>query len=263
MKIKTIEISGFRQISNATFNLEDGLTFLAGANNSGKTSLAELLNCVFNFGTEKLSGEDFSVVNTQQWVNTVYPQILNYFQEDTQKENIISNICNLIFPDTDEKNEIIIEPIKLKIQVDYDVANDDIRNFADYIMDLDPSSSSFYFVYEYNVDSSLFRKNLINNYDKIEHRIRKILSDPENNNDKNIKKIILKVYFESLSETIRFTDSKFENGGKIDRKDFIKLFNFQKIMAGRTLDDTSTDRSKILSKNIVDIASEDENWGKN
>lgn len=72
----------------------------------------------------------------------------------------------------------------------------------------------------------------------------------------------MKVYFESLSETIRFTDSKFENGGKIDRKDFIKLLNFQKIMAGRTLDDTSTDRSKILSKNIVDIASEAENWGK-
>ncbi len=119
MKIKTIEISGFRQISNATFNLEDRLTFLAGANNSGKTSLVELLNCVFNFGTEKLSGEDFSVVNTQQWVNDVYPQILNYFQEDTQKENIISNIHNLIFPNTDEKNEVIIEPIKLKFQIDY------------------------------------------------------------------------------------------------------------------------------------------------
>ena len=81
MKIKTIEISGFRQISHATFNLENGLTFLAGANNSGKTSLVELLNCVFNFGTDKLSGEDFSVVNTQTWVNEIYPQILGHFQE--------------------------------------------------------------------------------------------------------------------------------------------------------------------------------------
>ena len=117
MKIKTIEISGFRQISNATFNLEDGLTFLAGANNSGKTSLAELLNCVFNFGTEKLSGEDFSVVNTQKWINEVLPLILAFFLEETQKESIISNICNLIFPDTNEKNKIIIEPIKLKIQM--------------------------------------------------------------------------------------------------------------------------------------------------
>lgn len=262
MKIKTIEISGFRQISHATFNLENGLTFLAGANNSGKTSLVELLNCVFNFGTDKLSGEDFSVVNTQTWVNEIYPQILGHFQEETEKENIIPNIHNLIFPDTDEKNEVIIEPIKLKIQIDYDVVNDDIRNFADYIMDLDPSSSSFYFIYEYNVDNALFRQNLINSYGKLEYRIRKMLSEPENNNDVNIKKIILKVYFDSLSETIRYTDSKFENGGKIDRKDFIKLFNFQKIMAGRTLDDTSTDRSKILSKNIVDIASEDKSWAQ-
>ena len=187
MKIKTIEISGFRQISNATFNLEDRLTFLAGANNSGKTSLVELLNCVFNFGIEKLSGEDFSVVNTQQWVNNVFPKILKYFQEGTEKEHIISNIHNLIFPDTDEKNEVIIEPIKLKIQIDYDATNDDIRNFADYIMDLDPSSSSFYFIYEYNVDNSLFKKNLKKNYDKLEHRIRKELSGSRKNNDKNIK----------------------------------------------------------------------------
>ena len=87
---------------------------------------ATVYSRLFNFGTDKLSGEDFSVVNTQKWINDIYPQIISYFQEQTQKENIIPNVHNLIFPDTDEKNEVIIEPIKLKIQIDYDVVNDDI-----------------------------------------------------------------------------------------------------------------------------------------
>lgn len=48
MKIKTIQISGFRKILKATINMEDDITVIAGANNSGKTSIVELFNYVFN-----------------------------------------------------------------------------------------------------------------------------------------------------------------------------------------------------------------------
>ena len=44
MKIKTIQISGFRKILKATINMEDDITVIAGANNSGKTSIVELFN---------------------------------------------------------------------------------------------------------------------------------------------------------------------------------------------------------------------------
>lgn len=43
MKITTIQISGFRKILKATINMEDDITVIAGANNSGKTSIVELL----------------------------------------------------------------------------------------------------------------------------------------------------------------------------------------------------------------------------
>lgn len=39
MKITTIQISGFRKILKATINMEDDITVIAGANNSGKTSI--------------------------------------------------------------------------------------------------------------------------------------------------------------------------------------------------------------------------------
>lgn len=46
----------------------------------------------------------------------------------------------------------------------------------------------------------------------------------------------------------------------MDVASFRGLFNYQNIMAGRTLDDGNSDRAKILSKNMIDIASQEDNW---
>ena len=42
MKLKKIAITNYRQFQNAVINFDDELTILAGANNSGKTSIIEL-----------------------------------------------------------------------------------------------------------------------------------------------------------------------------------------------------------------------------
>ena len=97
MKIKSIEISDYRQISTATFNLEKGITILAGANNSGKTSIVELFNCVFGSDKEKLSGDDLSVSKCRNWVNGIYTSIIDQFNFSTQKEEITAKICEFIF----------------------------------------------------------------------------------------------------------------------------------------------------------------------
>lgn len=262
MKIKSIEISDYRQISTATFNLEKGITILAGANNSGKTSIVELFNCVFGSDKEKLSGDDLSVSKCRNWVNGIYTSIIDQFNFSTQKEEITAKICEFIFSYKDEKNQNMIPPIELKIQIDYDKDKDDIRNFADYLMDFNPESTSFYFSYKYTINEGVFRKNLDNYYDKLNLRIIKLKSNNEKNAESYIKEMILKIYLKSLSSSIQFTDSKFENGIDMDHVEFLKLFNFQKIMAGRTLDDTNSDRSKILSKNMIEIASNEDDWSK-
>lgn len=262
MKIKSIEISGYRQISKATFNLEEGITILAGANNSGKTSIVELFNCVFGSGKEKLSGEDLSVSNCRNWVNDIYPMVLEEFKSSGQKEEIIANICELVFSYKDKKLKKIIPPIELKIQIDYDESKDDIRNFADYLMDFNPDSASFYFSYKYTANDGLFRKNLDNYYEKLNLRIGKMDSAKGENANSYIKEMILEIYLKSLHPLIQFMDSSFENGNEMKREEFEKLFNFQKIMAGRTLDDTNADRSKILSKNMVEIASNENDWSE-
>ena len=47
MKIKTLHISNYRKIIDSKINMENNITVIAGANNSGKTSLVELINSVF------------------------------------------------------------------------------------------------------------------------------------------------------------------------------------------------------------------------
>ena len=39
MKIKVVHVMNFRKIIDAEINMEDNITVIAGANNSGKTSL--------------------------------------------------------------------------------------------------------------------------------------------------------------------------------------------------------------------------------
>ena len=57
MKLKKIAITNYRQFQNAVINFGDELTILAGANNSGKTSIIELFKRIFkdkNFSKEDI-----------------------------------------------------------------------------------------------------------------------------------------------------------------------------------------------------------------
>ena len=47
MKLKEINIRNYRQFESATLDFEEDITIIAGANNSGKTSVVELLNNIF------------------------------------------------------------------------------------------------------------------------------------------------------------------------------------------------------------------------
>lgn len=49
MKLKKIAITNYRQFQNAVINFDDELTILAGANNSGKTSIVKSI-CFFCTG---------------------------------------------------------------------------------------------------------------------------------------------------------------------------------------------------------------------
>ena len=79
MQIKTITVSNFRKITNVKINLDKNITVIAGANNSGKTSLIELFNIVFGTKSERFRSEDISVIACRDWGNEVYTRLFNLF----------------------------------------------------------------------------------------------------------------------------------------------------------------------------------------
>lgn len=261
MKITTIQISGFRKILKATINMEDDITVIAGANNSGKTSIVELFNYVFN-AKGALCSDDFPVYESQEWCTAVFPYFQAQFKQENKKDDLIANILGTIVPSENPENEMLLTPIEVLIQVDYDPVGDDIRNFADYIMELDPDNSSFYFIYRFELDKDLLRKSLDSEYEKLCNRFDKLVGDDDKDAEgiRIIKEMLIQIYTDSCKDAAYFSDKTYSNIVPMDVASFRGLFNYQNIMAGRTLDDGNSDRAKILSKNMIDIASQEDNW---
>lgn len=259
MKIKSIEISNYRKIKNAQLNMEDNITVLAGANNSGKTSLVELFDSVFAKpkGKLPLNKNDFPVELCEEWGKRVFPLFKEAFLSN-KKEDAQTIIREKIL----ENDTVMILPITLKIQVDYDKETDDIRNFADYIMELSPDNISFYFIYRYELNKTLFLNNFEKYYEKLQSRFHKVPDGNESLDrlERTICETLLAWYDESCTEEAYFCDSLYDNSVHMDVSEFKSLFNFGHITAGRALDDERTDKSRILSKNVVDIASQADDW---
>lgn len=261
MKVKSIEVSNYRKIIGAKINMEDSITVLAGANNSGKTSLIELFDSIFSKTKGKLSlnKNDFPVESCEKWSQKAYPLFYNAFMSCQNKEDTITEIREKIL---ESDNPVLILPITIKIQIDYDKDNDDIRNFVDYIMDLSPENTSFYFVYKYELNTTIFLNKLDQNYDKLLSRFRKasVGTDPDNKAEQTISEMLINLYAASCAEEVCFCDCLYANNVPMDISSFKSLFNFGHITASRTLDDERSDKSRMLSKNMIDIASQTEDW---
>jgi len=242
--------------------MEDNITVIAGANNSGKTSLVELFNSVFGRTKGKFCCDDLSAIECQEWSNHIYPHVSTAFGVGKSREDTISDICACFEPSAASGNVSLMPPIEVKIQIDYKEDEDDIRQFADYIMEFDPNNTSFYFVYRYALNVELFRKNLDADYDKFSIRFEKLTGNTDKDKDtvRIIKEMLVFLYAKSSDETAYFSDKLYANAVSMEISSFKSLFNYSNIMAGRTLDDESSDRTRILSKSMIDIASQEDDW---
>jgi len=266
LKIKVIQVTNYRKIRDIKINMEKNITIIAGANNSGKTSLVELFNSIFSKGKSKikLGSDDLSAIYCQEWCNNIYPEIYNIFTSGKTKGETISEMLELIFSSQTPDKAIIMPPIEVKIQIEYNEKLDDLRNFADYIMEFDPNNTCFYFIYRYAISANLFSKNINVDYEKFSVRFNKLVSTKGDNKDaiRVIKEMLVALYANSSEEIAFYSDSSYENIMPMDISSFKDLFNYHNIMAGRNLDDENSDRTRILSKSMIEIASRDEGWNE-
>ncbi|MFD2875833.1 hypothetical protein ACFTAO_07500 [Paenibacillus rhizoplanae] len=109
-------------------------------------------------------------------MDTVYPVFIKHFNNDLDKDKTVTTLVNEIYPleSFEETSRIIIPSTVIKFKIDYDL-NDDIRNYADYIMDFDTDKRSIYLEYSFEVNQTSLVQALERDYDKLKSRFEKLM----------------------------------------------------------------------------------------
>lgn len=277
MILAGMTISNYRQFEKAELNFDAGITILAGANNSGKTSLVTLIKNVFVEDKNEYSESDIPAKNMQEWIDKIYPSFQTFFESSTSIEKVEEGLVEPFIHKDLNLPQVIINTTNIKIHVSYNPMEDDIKLFADYIMDLDENMHDFYFEYRYEVNRNHFIKALAKEYSKLLRRFTEIKSDrdvltnpPDEKavhnielKERYVKQKIVSLYVSSIVPICYFCDRDYKNRCKIDDiKAFQNLFNFCFIKASRPLDDESTDHAHTISKQMIKMVKLDGKWNE-
>ena len=126
MKIEKIKVENFRSLRNFSIELEETLSLIVGKNNTGKTSLIEILNKFVN-KSSIIEPDDFNI---------------EYLKE--LEKNV-----------KDESYEFITQGVKLKIFIKYD-EKDNLSNISNFLTTLDPENNYIILDFEYVLNEENF-----------------------------------------------------------------------------------------------------------
>lgn len=252
MHIRRLAVKGYRHFLNQQVLLEKDTTVLAGANNSGKTSLIDLLTVMVKSGND-FGVEDFNAVERHNWSTDLLH--LLFEEHDSFTEAL-----------TDEQFEAKTPKIESHLEVLYDKDKDDIREFADFLMDLNLSSNSFYFVHTFAPRIDKLRASL----GKLEEELRGVVNSkgwqelPQSGEGlrtvRHLQTRICQALFEASEVQVFFSDETYENQIEIKRTRFHRLFNVHLVQASRPLDDTISDKTGELSRRFIKAMKGDTSW---
>ena len=126
MKLVKMIINNYRQFEKAELDFDDNVTIIAGANNSGKTSLITLIKNMMLTERIVYSESDIPAKNMRVWIDKVYPLLELFFKSNNGVDAIESELLNKILPESDESEKIVIKTTEVYIQIDYNISDDDI-----------------------------------------------------------------------------------------------------------------------------------------
>ena len=155
MILKKIKIMNYRQLQSVELDMQDSLTVLAGPNNSGKTTLISVLKGMFCDKKLGFSYSDIPISLSSMWLDKTVP-VFQKIMLEYDKEKGVQKIIDEMTDNNKFSNDYTMDNFQAQIQVDYDPDNDNIQYFADYLMDLDDTKHSFYFIYTYEPRNKLY-----------------------------------------------------------------------------------------------------------
>lgn len=206
---------------------------------------------------------DIPAKNMKVWIDKVFPLFEDFFNQGKGIEQVETDLIEKMLPITDNGEQILIKTTEVYMQIDYNDVEDDIKLFADYIMDLDENKHSFYFIYSFEVNRRLFVKNISDIYEKLKKRFAELVDPNKDLKQRYLQQLLVKTYVDSIRPTCYFCDKEYNNKCKMDDvKEFRKLFYFTYIKASRPLDDDDTDHTHMLSKQMIKMVKLDDGWNE-
>lgn len=160
--------------------------------------------------------------------------------------------------------------INIKIEISYK-KTESISLFSDYLMELADECTSFFFVFNYEVDINELSNKLSNNAIGILERQKEITELKKiNRTDTTKKKYVDKknelnsyleeLFLSSLSGKIYFTDKEYKNETSISISAFQELFNYNYLKATRLLNDEKSDNYFSISRELLDHFQLSDDW---
>lgn len=262
MILKKIKIMNYRQLQSVELDMQDSLTVLAGPNNSGKTTLISVLKGMFCDKKLGFSYSDIPISLSSMWLDKTVP-VFQKIMLEYDKEKGVQKIIDEMTDNNKFSNDYTMDNFQAQIQVDYDPDNDNIQYFADYLMDLDDTKHSFYFIYTYEPSITAFEKGLNERYDRMAARVRDIANPGCIEKETKfyfLKEELLRIYCNAVIEKCYFCNSNYKNENLMEVASFKSLFNFQNIPAMRELDDNESDSSKGISKRVIALLKDNDTW---
>ena len=264
MKLKKISITNYRQFQNAVINFDDELTILAGANNSGKTSIIELFKRIFkdkNFSKEDISAEHYSNLQ-HNFINCINKIYTKSDKETEFREYIKSEFS--------AENKSKWTAIKINIEVQYN-KNESIALFSDYLMELSDTCTSFFFLFNYEINISELNKrlslnalNLLNKKHEIEELEESIKTKETSTRltelQTEYEELLIEIFNGALENKTYFTDINYENAEPISVREFQSLFNYNYLNATRLLNDEKTDNYFSISNELLSHFKKSNDW---
>lgn len=224
MRIQNIKVRFFRTLANASINLEDDITLIVGRNNTGKTSLLEIIK-ILTSNDDSLSFEDFSQ-SSYSLFKELYSEYEKSLVEDLSeedKEAIEIDIQNR-FP-----------KIQLQIEFIYDKAQDSLVELSEFITDLDEERCDACALLSYEPVNTLGLLKMFHNRDDKEITLIPYFKENLNSFYK------VKCYAKDIKSDYQ---REIELGFKEKLK---KIVSFEDIKALRILDDKKNDKNKTLA----------------
>lgn len=262
MILKKIKIMNYRQLQSVELDMQESLTVLAGPNNSGKTTLISVLKGMFCDKKLGFSYSDIPISLSSMWLDKTVP-VFQKIMLEYDKEKGVQKIIDEMTDNNKFSNDYTVDNFQAQIQVDYDPDNDNIQYFADYLMDLDDTKHSFYFIYTYEPSITAFEKGLNERYDRMAARVRDIANPGCIEKETKfyfLKEELLRIYCNAVIEKCYFCNSNYKNENLMEVAAFKSLFNFQNIPAMRELDDNESDSSKGISKRVIALLKDNDTW---